>query len=55
MTDPVALAATQGDGPREFPDATGAATPTSAEPIRTPRAPSRPPQPQGLPRPQRPQ
>lgn len=28
MNDPVALAATQGDGPREFPA-------TSAEPIRT--------------------
>ncbi|WP_405699783.1 hypothetical protein [Streptomyces sp. NBC_00069] len=37
MNDPVALAATQGDSPREFPATTGAATATatSAEPIRT--------------------
>ncbi|TDU74354.1 hypothetical protein [Streptomyces sp. KS 21] len=35
MNDPITLAATQDDDRRELPDTTGAATATSAEPIRT--------------------
>lgn len=36
MNDPDTLAAAQDDDHRESPDTTGAAAPTTAEPIRTP-------------------